>query len=134
MKEFDWWISLHFENSILHQDSVLQNTLRIILQIIRIFKGYLSYGNYPQNVLKICLNIFSGKPKKLDLKNLSDNPENVLQYSGEFFRKKFYSIMVSKEMIDRRDAWSCVYGRRLMFWRSWVRIPALYNGCTFFHI
>ena len=26
------------------------------------------------------------------------------------------------------------YGRRLMFERSWVRIPALYTGWTFFHI
>ena len=30
------------------------------------------------------------------------------------------------------EPWSCGYGRRLMFQRSWVRIPALYTGWTFF--
>ena len=31
-----------------------------------------------------------------------------------------------------REPWSSGYGRRLVFKRSWVRIPALYTGWTFF--
>ena len=34
----------------------------------------------------------------------------------------------------RREPWSSGYGWRLMFQRSWVRIPAPYTGWTFFHI
>ena len=30
-----------------------------------------------------------------------------------------------------RELWSSGYGRRLMFQRLWVRIPAMYTGCTF---
>ena len=33
-----------------------------------------------------------------------------------------------------REPWSSGYGRRLMFQRSWVQIPAPYTGWTFFHI
>ena len=33
-----------------------------------------------------------------------------------------------------REPWSSGYGWRLMFERSWVRIPALYTGRTYFHI
>ena len=33
-----------------------------------------------------------------------------------------------------REPWSSDYGRRLTFWRSWVRILVLYTGWTFFHI
>ena len=32
----------------------------------------------------------------------------------------------------RREPWSSGYGRRLMFWRSWVRIPAPYTGWKIF--
>ena len=31
-----------------------------------------------------------------------------------------------------REPWSIGYGRRLMFWRSWVRIPAPFTGWIFF--
>ena len=33
-----------------------------------------------------------------------------------------------------REPWSSGYGRRLMYRRSWVRIPAPYTGWTFFTI
>ena len=33
-----------------------------------------------------------------------------------------------------KESWSSGYGRRLMFQRSWLRIPVLNTGCTFFHI
>ena len=33
-----------------------------------------------------------------------------------------------------REPWSSSYGRRLMFWRAWVWIPAPYTGWTSFHI
>ena len=36
-------------------------------------------------------------------------------------------------MVGRRP-WSIVYGRLLVLKRSWVQIPALYSGWTFFHI
>ena len=35
-------------------------------------------------------------------------------------------------MLPGREPWSCGYGRRLTFWRSWVRIPVPYSGRTFF--
>ena len=31
-----------------------------------------------------------------------------------------------------QEPWSCGYGRRLMFQRMWVRIPAPCTGWTFF--
>ena len=31
-----------------------------------------------------------------------------------------------------REPWSGGYGRRVMFQRSWVQIPALYAGLTLF--
>ena len=31
-----------------------------------------------------------------------------------------------------KEPWSSGYGKRLTFQRSWVRIPALYTGWTFF--
>ena len=31
-----------------------------------------------------------------------------------------------------RELWSSGYGRRLTFWRSWVRIPVPYTGWAFF--
>ena len=33
-----------------------------------------------------------------------------------------------------REPWSSGYGRRLSFWRSWVRISVLYTGWIFIHI
>ena len=33
-----------------------------------------------------------------------------------------------------QEPWSSGYGRRLMFQRLWVQIPAPYTGWTFFHI
>ena len=33
-----------------------------------------------------------------------------------------------------REPWSSGYGRILVFWRLWVRIPAPYTGWTFFHL
>ena len=33
-----------------------------------------------------------------------------------------------------QEPWSSGYGRRLMFKRSWVQIPAQYTGWTFFCI
>ena len=38
----------------------------------------------------------------------------------------------SKNITNGREPWSSDYGRRLMFWRSWVWIPALHTGWTFF--
>ena len=42
--------------------------------------------------------------------------------------------VVGKMQKKGREPWSSGYGRRLMFVRSWVQIPALYTGGTFFHI
>ena len=39
-----------------------------------------------------------------------------------------------KYLIYGHEPWSSGYGMRLMFWRSWVWIPAPYTGWTFFHI
>ena len=32
------------------------------------------------------------------------------------------------------EPWSSGFGRRLVYWRSWVRIPALYTGWTFSNV
>ena len=42
------------------------------------------------------------------------------------------SIFKRKMQFIRVGPWSSAYGRRLMFQRSWVWIPALYAGWTFF--
>ena len=45
----------------------------------------------------------------------------------------FLSRRCSLQQINiGREPWSSGYGRGLIFWRSWVRIPAPYTGCTFF--
>ena len=42
--------------------------------------------------------------------------------SGPWLRCKFFGL----------EPWFSGYGWRLMFWRSWVRIPSLYTRWTFF--
>ena len=43
------------------------------------------------------------------------------------------SVCVMKnDVLWGREPWSSGYGRRLMFRRSWVQIPALFTGWTFF--
>ena len=44
------------------------------------------------------------------------------------------SLPKPKSRTKGREPWSSGYGRRLMFQRSWVRIPAPYTGWTFVHI
>ena len=44
------------------------------------------------------------------------------------------SVWLMKEDSKGREPWSSGYGRRLMFQRSWVWIPAPYTGWIFFHI
>ena len=44
------------------------------------------------------------------------------------------SSLSNKHFPLRQEPWSSGYGRRLMFQRSWVQIPAPYTGWTFFHI
>ena len=39
----------------------------------------------------------------------------------------------NQKHMQGRDPWSSGYGRRLMFQRLWIRIPAPYTGRTFFH-
>ena len=41
---------------------------------------------------------------------------------------------MENKIIEGREPVSSGYGWRLMFWRSWVRIPALYTGWKFFNI
>ena len=38
---------------------------------------------------------------------------------------------IFKNSVFAREPWSSGYGRRLMFWRSWVRIQAPYTRLTF---
>ena len=52
----------------------------------------------------------------------------TLQYKSTFINAINFSLPVG------REPWSSGYGRRLMFQRLWVRIPALYTGWTFFRI
>ena len=39
---------------------------------------------------------------------------------------------VCNKPVNGREPWSSGYGRRLVFWRSWVRIPAPWTVWTFF--
>ena len=41
--------------------------------------------------------------------------------------------LVGKNLYDQ-EPWCSGYGRRLVLWRPWVRIPAPYTEWTFFHI
>ena len=43
-----------------------------------------------------------------------------------------FTAKVQANFIGGREPWSSGYGRRLMFQRLWVQIPALYTGWTFF--
>ena len=43
-----------------------------------------------------------------------------------------WSDAVRKRSHIGREPWSCGYGRRLIFWRSWVQIQAPYTEWTFF--
>ena len=45
-----------------------------------------------------------------------------------------FNSSLSAKSATTREPWSNGYGRRLMFRRLWVQIPALYTGWTFFHI
>ena len=40
----------------------------------------------------------------------------------------------SNNILQGWKPWSSGYGRRLMFWRTWVWIPAPYTGWAFIHI
>ena len=52
---------------------------------------------------------------------------------NEIFRLWYLeSDWVAKSSLFGRETWSSGYGRRLMFWRSWVQNLALYIGWTFF--
>ena len=46
----------------------------------------------------------------------------------------YLNLLKGKHAPLGREPWSSGYGRRLTFQRSWVRIPALHTGWTFFHI
>ena len=56
---------------------------------------------------------------------------------GIFSINLWYVLLLEKSENKQKDAigwepWSSGYGRRLTFWRSWVRIPVPYTGWTFF--
>ena len=50
-------------------------------------------------------------------------------YEQQFRWRHFYPLTF---VTIGREPWSSDYGRRLTFWRSWVRIPVPYTGWTFF--
>ena len=66
------------------------------------------------------------------------------QFSLNLIKKAFFISNVSRTFEaylvmpnifgNGREPWSSGFGRRLMFPRSWVQIPALYTGRIFFHI
>ena len=55
------------------------------------------------------------------------NPEELVPLRAQIV----VHHLLSKNIFYRRVPWSSGYGRRLMFHRSWVRIPAPYTGWTF---
>ena len=56
---------------------------------------------------------------------------NIQQKACHFF---YWKVILTNKCILGREPWSSGYGRRLMFQRLWVRIPAPFTGWTFFHI
>ena len=57
---------------------------------------------------------------------LTTRPKNWPRLS----RRSTYTVLPINKLV--RELWSSGYGRRLMIWRSWVWIPALFTGWTFF--
>ena len=54
----------------------------------------------------------------------------LCRYVQRFFSKKDGKTFAHMG----RESWPSCYGRTLMLWRSWVRIPAPYTGLKIFHI
>ena len=71
-------------------------------------------------------------PKKVDLFHVPTMLHRVLADSV----LNLWRIVVDQVTDDPvgREPWSSGYGRRLVFKRLWVQIPALYTGWKFFHI
>ena len=65
-------------------------------------------------------------------------PKIFARSMGQTFRYRFCYIMShwshshKGKLLQLGEPWSSGYGRRLMFWRLWVLIPALYPGWAFF--
>ena len=70
---------------------------------------------------------------------------NSIFKSRKFFSKiKFFKLPRGRQKLETNnnnknkfhgwEPWSSGYGRRLTFWRSWVRIPVLYTGWKFFSL
>ena len=65
----------------------------------------------------------------------NDSHHPALKRSGHWYRLRRGGWGYGeKSWLLKQKALSSGYGRRLMFQRSWVRIPALYTGWAFFHI
>ena len=65
----------------------------------------------------------------------SKNEEIEFLSIGDIFAKNMLlNFAELKNIKVGREPWSSSYGKRLMFQRSWVRIPAPYTEWTFFHI
>ena len=57
---------------------------------------------------------------------------HLFDASVDFTHWTFRNLNITYKFINK--PWSSGYGRRLTFWRSWVRIPALYARWPFLHI
>ena len=87
---------------------------------------------------------FGKQWKKRDEKNsskcLNFNADQILlNFFLEIVKElsKCLKTEIMNQLVHKKlgwEPWSSGYGKRLMFQRSWVRIPALYTGWTFFHI
>ena len=64
------------------------------------------------------------------------NPHTHTHHSFTLTSIHSYSILSLRQHTQTNiytwEPWSCGYGRRLMFWRSWIQIPVQYTGWTFF--
>ena len=65
---------------------------------------------------------------------ISDSPNGILGSYGACLVEEDEQHDMTNKWRFGRGPWSSSYGRRLMFWRSWVQIPAPFTGCSFFHI
>ena len=75
------------------------------------------------------------RPLKLTLfhthVNISPITENLPTQEREL-KLLMIIVTINKKHVAGREPWSSGYERRLMFQRSWVQIPELYTGWTFF--
>ena len=95
--------------------------------------------NFTQNqiILIVIANFFKYRPKWWNFAKSGHTVPNQSKYEKSTSAENaillhWHSVMIIITL--NQEPWSSGYGRKLMFWRSWVQIPEPYIGWTFFHV